>query len=74
MSEYKIGDRDIIQLDIDGDYYFKHILAMTDESLHSKSDIAAELGWRDREIQKLKNEIIEWKKVIKIYDSKSSNL
>ena len=45
MSEYK--ERDAMQLDEAGNYYGKHVVAMTSESLHSKSDIAAELGYRD---------------------------
>ena len=31
----------------------------TSEALHSKSDIAAELAWRDREIDRLKAELEE---------------
>lgn len=58
MSEDKqYAKRDIMQLDEDGDYYIRHVSAMTGEKLHSKSDIAAELGWRDREIDRLKNVI-----------------
>ena len=48
MTEY--ADRDIMALDEAGDYYIKHVSAMTGEKLHSKSDIAAELGWRDMQI------------------------
>lgn len=49
MSNQKqYADRDIMQLDEDGGYYFRHVDAMTGESLHSKSDIAAELGHRDQ--------------------------
>lgn len=48
MSEVKqYVDRDIMDLDDKGGYYFRHVDAMTRESLHSKSDIAAELGHRD---------------------------
>jgi hypothetical protein len=36
-----------------GIYYLRHIQAMTDEGLHSKADIAAELGHRDIEIDRL---------------------
>lgn len=36
-----------------GNYYFKHISAMTREKLHSKSDIAAELAIRDIKIKDL---------------------
>jgi len=34
--------------------FFDHMSAMTAEGLHRKSDIAAELAFRDREIEKLK--------------------
>ena len=50
------NQRDIISL---GNYYTNHVLAMTKESLHSKSDIAAELAHRDIEIDKLKHIISE---------------
>lgn len=30
--------------------YTKHVLAMTDEGLHAKSDIAGQLAWRDQQI------------------------
>ena len=45
--------------DIEGQeqYYLDHIMAMTGEDLHSKSDIAAELAHRDIEIDKLKEEV-----------------
>lgn len=36
-----------------GEYYGLHVHAMTVESLHAKSDIAAELGWRDKRIDEL---------------------
>jgi len=54
--------RDIEELDRIGEYYYKHVSAMTDENLHSKTDIAAELAWRDylielniKQINKLKD-------------------
>lgn len=60
MSTEKLyADRDIIRLDEDGNYYCKHVMAMTAESLHSKSDIAAELGYRDREIAELIALVVE---------------
>ena len=30
-----------------GEYYARHVMAMTAEGLHEKADIAAELAWRD---------------------------
>ena len=57
--ENQYGKRDIIALDKNGGYYSRHIEAMTSEGLHSKSDIAAELAWRDSEIDRLKNELAD---------------
>jgi hypothetical protein len=51
MSEY--ADRDIMALDKDGGHYCRHVMAMTREDLHGKSDIAAELAWRDWRIAQL---------------------
>ena len=42
-------ERDIENLDS----YCDHVSAMTKEKLHSKSDIAAELAFRDQEIKRL---------------------
>lgn len=39
-----------------GSYFIQHMLAMTAEDLSSKSDIAAELAWRDSECDKLRAE------------------
>ncbi|KAA1217093.1 hypothetical protein AWJ09_04325 [Vibrio cholerae] len=54
MSEYQ--ERDLMELDKVGNHYSKHVLAMTREDLRSKSDIAAELGYRDMVIDKLTEE------------------
>lgn len=51
MTEY--AERDIMQLDENGDHYSRHVSAMTGEELHSKSAIAAELAYRDDRIQKM---------------------
>ena len=61
MSEfqYLYTERDVMQLDKNGNYYCKHVAAMTREGLHSKSDIAAELGFRDSQIDQLKQENTE---------------
>lgn len=37
-----------------GEHYTRHVAAMTAEGLHDKSDIAAELAWRDAEIERLR--------------------
>ena len=42
-----------------GEYYVRHIEAVTDENLCEASDIAAELAWRDREIDRLRSMIYE---------------
>jgi hypothetical protein len=47
-----------------GEFYVKHVAAMTRESLHSKSDIAAELAWRDIERDRLQQCIYEQGKEI----------
>lgn len=53
MSDAKqYAERDIIA---QGDYYTRHISAMTGEDLNSKSDIAAELAHRDMEIDRLRS-------------------
>lgn len=46
--------------------YSKHVSAMTSESLHSKSSIAAELAYRDMLINEL---VIAIQQVIECYDS-----
>ncbi len=38
-----------------GEHYFRHVDAMTRERLHEKNHIAAELAWRDAEIERLRN-------------------
>lgn len=48
--------RNPIDLDRAGGYYVRHVCAMTREGLHLKSKIAAELAWRDMEIDRLKAE------------------
>lgn len=60
MSEYE--KRDIMALDKAGNFYCRHVNAMTGEKLHSKSDIAAELGFRDMGIASLEAELARRKK------------
>lgn len=60
------AERDIEALDNFGGFYSKHVSAMTSESLHLKSSIAAELGYRDMLISKL---IIATQQMIECYDS-----
>lgn len=54
MKFYDVGNRDIIDQDLQGGYYFRHVNALTAEALHSKSDIAAELAHRDIVIASLR--------------------
>jgi len=51
------AERDLMALDKEGNHYCRHISAMTSEGLHSKSDIAAELGWRDMQITELQRKV-----------------
>jgi hypothetical protein len=53
MSEYKVGKRDI---ELQDTFYTRHVMAMTTEGLHGKSDIAAELAARDMRIAELEQE------------------
>lgn len=50
------AERDIMALDKIGGHYSRHVAAMTAEGLHAKSDIAAELAYRDAEIARLRAE------------------
>jgi hypothetical protein len=50
MNRKHYAERDIIA---QGNYYMRHLMAMTAEKLHSKSDIAAELAHRDMVIDDL---------------------
>jgi len=59
MSEKIYAERDIIGMDSKGGHYCRHISAMTREDLHSKSDIAAELGFRDMLIAALEAKCAE---------------
>ena len=60
------AERDIEALDNFGGLYSKHVSAMTSEYLHSKSSIAAELGYRDMLITEL---IVAMQQIIECYDS-----
>lgn len=52
--------RDIMSLDREGGHYSRHVAAMTAEDLHEKSEIAAELAFRDFRIDAL-----EWLLIVK---------
>ncbi len=45
-------------------YYAKHVYAMTAENLHSKSDIAAELAYRDKQLKIYMDTLLKCRLVI----------
>ena len=51
MTEKLYAERSIEEL---WPHYIKHVSAMTGEALHDKGAIAAELAWRDAEIDRLR--------------------
>ncbi|HDL7504126.1 TPA: hypothetical protein PXN76_002536 [Yersinia enterocolitica] len=54
MSEIKQYDTEVrLEAVMGTNHYGVHIHAMTKEDLHSKSDIAVELAWRDLRIEQL---------------------
>ena len=55
MKHYE--ERNVVELDEIGNHYSNHVSAMTSEGLYSKSDIAAELGYRDAMIDSLKSKL-----------------
>ena len=52
MNKYAERDHEALEPE-----YLEHLSAMTGEKLRSKSAIAAELAWRDREIKRLTAEL-----------------
>lgn len=65
MSEY--AERDAEALDAaGGGLYCRHLNAMTAEGLHDKSDIAAELAFRDARIAELEAENKALREVVDI--------
>lgn len=65
MTTKNYAERDAMALDAAGGYYFRHVLALTAENLHSKGDIAAELGHRDLQIDTLKGQVNTMAAVLK---------
>jgi hypothetical protein len=57
MTDKQYAVRDAMALDQVGGHYFRHVMAMTAEKLHSKGDIAAELGYRDMQIAALQEQV-----------------
>lgn len=53
MADKLYAKRDLEVLDLRGHFYSNHVSAMTREGLESKSDIAAELAFRDLRISNL---------------------
>lgn len=58
MKHY--AKRDHMAQDAAGNYYSRHVSAMTAEALHAKSEIAGELAHRDMEIDRLRAELKKW--------------
>ena len=58
MTDKLYAERDLME---QGQYYADHIMAMTSEKLHDKSDIAAELAHRDQQndILRMKIELLD---------------
>jgi hypothetical protein len=52
------AQRDTKDLDMLGDFFSKHMKAMSLYGLHSKEDIAAELGYRDMLIVQLRKVLL----------------
>jgi len=61
MSEKLYGHYDGL---MDYDTYPEHVMAMTAEGLHSKSEIAAELAYRDQRIAELEQEVEELREAV----------
>ncbi len=75
MNEPQYAKRDPMALDKAGNYYCRHAQAMTAEGLHAKSDIAAELAYRDMQIDQLRaarevKDGPDWKQVAIAQDAK----
>jgi len=50
-------ERDAFDMDQGGGYYMRHVKEMTPEQMESKSDIDAELAWRDMQIDELQQKL-----------------
>lgn len=57
---------------VDSDSYIVHVSAMTSEKLHSKSEIAAELAYRDDQISRQRDALIKINQIS--YDASIGNL
>ncbi|NWC63695.1 hypothetical protein [Cedecea sp. P7760] len=64
MTNKFYAERDLMALDEAGGHYCRHVSAMTGEGLHSKSDIAAELGWRDMQIAELQRQLTAYEATV----------
>lgn len=57
MISTQYAQRDLDEL---GEHYARHVQAMTDENLHSKMAIAAELAYRDQVIDLQREQLRKW--------------
>ena len=64
MSKKQYAKRDARELDKAGEYYSRHVHALTAENLRGKHDIAEELAYRDMVIDQQKAEIKRLRKRI----------
>lgn len=74
MNEKQYAERDIMELDELGGYYTRHVMAMTGENLHSKSDIAAELAFRDMQIEKMREDLNDYCQLLQYHINKQAEL
>ena len=74
QREKLYAERDAMELDEAGNYYIKHVMAMTSEQLHSKSAIAGELAHRDMLIDKLTKELQKAAKVQAVQETNKALL
>lgn len=51
-----------------GEQFARHMQAMTEEGLHSKSDVAWELAWRDHQIEQLRSALTASEKRLEWFD------
>lgn len=74
MTDQKLyAERDAAALDAAGNYYSKHVSAMTAEDLHAKSAIAAELGHRDAVIDELSHKAGTLDRFIELLQDREKN-
>ena len=56
------------------DYVAKHMMALTDESLYDKGEIATELAWRDFQIDELQSQNTKLREALELIIKWSDNV